>query len=643
MAVSEMKKLSAVVPKSEADSLIASLQRLSCIEIIKSEIPEGDGVNCADVSEDTEVVSEALSETVRAIEFLTAYDTNKYGLFDAPPEASVEGFDSGLDAIVYGTVQSANRLSQEINRLTSAISDVSARIEALKPWADIRVSLPEDKTAHTVEIAGTFPQSVRMETVEEKLSDYAVCLEQIGESGGLVFCLVSAHIDDAEAVRRALSSSGFSKTTVNAAKKDGYASGKLKELEQKLTSLSYQLDEAKDRATEIAKKIKDVKAFYDILTTRAERIAARGSARETKNTVLISGWVPKKAVTAVEKKLCAHSAAYEFEDPAEGEEPPVRLDNNAFAKNYEPVVSMYALPAYGTFDPTMIMSVFYTVIFGMMFADVGYGAIIVLGCFLGLKFLHPKDSLARMLKMFLFCGIACIIAGVMFGSYFGDLPIALRENFGGETNLPSMAIAFDMIENPMAFLVVSLVLGAVHLLAGMAVKFYILCKNGHVFDAIFDVGSWFILFAGIGVFFVNSTVGAVMAGVGALMLICTQGRHEKNFLLKIGKGVLSLYDIVSYASDLLSYSRVLALGLASAVIAQVVNLLATMGGPTVAGIILFVFVFLVGHIINIAVNLLGTYVHTSRLQYIEFFGKFYESGGREFKPLSYKTKYVNLK
>lgn len=638
-----MKKLSAVVPKSEADSLIASLQRLSCIEIIKSEETENKGIKNVDVSEDTEVVNTALSETSKAIEFLTEYDTNKYGLFDAPAEASVESFDSGLDAIVYGTVRKANKLSQTINQLTSTISELNAKIEALKPWSDIKVSLPEDKTAHTVQIAGTFPQSVRMETVEEKLADYAVCLEKTGESGGLIFCLVSAHTDDAEAVRRVLSSSGFSKTSVTASKKEGYANGKLKELEESKTSCEKSLKEAKDAAVKTAKNIKDVKAFYDILQIRAERIDAIGSSGETKNTVLVSGWVPKKAVPHVEKKLVSHSAAYMFEDPAEGEEPPVHLDNNAFAKNYEPVVSMYALPAYGTFDPTMIMSVFYTVIFGLMFADFGYGLIIVLGCLLGLKLLHPKEGLARMLKMFLFCGVACMIAGVLFGSYFGDLIIALRENFGGEKDLPSMALAFDMIENPMAFLVVSLVLGAVHLLAGMAVKFYILCKDGHVFDAIFDVGSWFVLFAGIGVFFVNSLAGAIVAGIGALMLICTQGRREKNILMKIGKGVLSLYDIVSYASDLLSYSRVLALGLASAVIASVVNLLATMGGPTVAGIILFVFIFLIGHIINMAVNLLGTYVHTSRLQYIEFFGKFYETGGREFKPLSYKTKYVNLK
>ena len=236
-----------------------------------------------------------------------------------------------------------------------------------------------------------------------------------------------------------------------------------------------------------------------------------------------------------------------------------------------------------------------------------------------------------------------MIAGALFGGYFGDLPNAVRQNFGGVKDVKSPAVMFDMIENPMAFLVVSLAVGAVHLVSGMVIKFIMLVKDGHPLDAVFDVGSWLILFAGIGVYFVSSTVGLVMAGAGALMLVLTQGRHEKNIIMKLGKGLLSLYDIVSYASDLLSYSRILALGLASAVIASVVNLLGTMGGPTVTGIILFTVVFLLGHTINFLVNILGTYVHTSRLQYIEFFGKFFEAGGREFSPLKYETKYVNLK
>ena len=217
------------------------------------------------------------------------------------------------------------------------------------------------------------------------------------------------------------------------------------------------------------------------------------------------------------------------------------------------------------------------------------------------------------------------------------------EDFLGIEKAPDMALCFNMIDNPILFLVISLAMGALHLLTGMAIKFGITVRDGHPVAAVFDVGSWFILFAGIGLYFVFPTAGMICALIGALMLIFSQGRAEKNPIMKLLKGILSLYDIVSYGSDLLSYSRILALSLASAVIANVVNIFGAMGGPGIGGVISMTLAFLLGHTLNFAVNILGTYVHTSRLQYIEFFGKFFEDGGREFVPLAPDTKYTVFK
>ena len=191
----------------------------------------------------------------------------------------------------------------------------------------------------------------------------------------------------------------------------------------------------------------------------------------------------------------------------------------------------------------------------------------------------------------------------------------------------------------MAFLVVSLAMGAIHLLGGMAVKFYLLCRERKIFSAVFDIGSWWILFAGIGMIFVRPTVGYILCGVAVLMIVATAGRAERNPILRIGKGLLGLYDLINYASDLLSYCRILALGLAAGVIAQVVNLIATMGGPSPGGFVKMVLIMLIGHLLNMAINLLGAFVHTSRLQYLEFFGKFFEDGGVPFTPVLPSEKY----
>jgi V/A-type H+-transporting ATPase subunit I len=311
---------------------------------------------------------------------------------------------------------------------------------------------------------------------------------------------------------------------------------------------------------------------------------------------------------------------------------PILLQNNGFAANFEWVLGMYSYPKYGSFDPTFVMSIFYFIIFGIMFADVGYGLLLVLGCFGGIKLLKPREGMRRFLAMFGYCGISSIVWGLILGAYFGDLPKMFISKMLGLAPPEKVALWFDPIEDPMTFLVLSLAVGAVHLIGGMAVQFYLLCRAGKPLDALMDVGSWWVLFAGIALLVIKPDIGLWVLIAGLACIILTQGRHKKGILGKLFGGVGKLYDLVSYMSDLLSYSRILALGLASAVIAQVVNILGTLNGGTVVGYMMFILVFIIGHGLNLVINVLGTFVHTSRLQYIEFFNKFYVDGGRPFKP-----------
>lgn len=643
MAVSEMKKLSCIVSADRADRLIASMQRLASVEIVARD-NEAMGLQTADMERAAEYLSKDITCVHRAIEFLMVFDQRKYSLFDPPPEASIDDFDSGLDVVALAEAKAACELKDRMDRLKSSIADVEAALSALYPWAGIKIALPEDSTAHTVSVGGTLPSNINIDAMRDRLENFSCIAEIVQDTGkGAKTVCVTAYKDDFDSVRSVLSSFGFARCTVAAGKEERYADGVISKYTARLNTEKAELEACEKDAVRLADKLPDIKALYDVLSTRKRRLEAKAVTGKTDSTAVLCGWVPKNAVCKVEQLLENEGAVYEFEDPAEEDDVPVVLSNNAFSRNFEPIVSMYALPLYGRFDPTMLVSLFYAVIFGLMFADVGYGLILLAGCLAGLRLLHPKEGMKKLLNMFAICSVACIIAGVLFGGYFGDLPNALMKGFGGREDTKSLSVWFDMVENPMAFLIVSLAVGVIHMACGMVVKFIILCRDGHVLDAIFDVGSWLVLFAGIGVCFVSSAAGLAIAGAGALMLVCTQGRHEKKIIMKIAKGVMSLYDIVSYASDLLSYSRILALGLASTVIANVVNLLATMGGATVPGVVMFIFIFLIGHVINFLVNILGTYVHTSRLQYIEFFGKFYESGGREFAPLAPEEKYVSLR
>ena len=236
-----------------------------------------------------------------------------------------------------------------------------------------------------------------------------------------------------------------------------------------------------------------------------------------------------------------------------------------------------------------------------------------------------------------------MIMGVIFGSYFGDF----MSYFLGDR----LILTFDMLEGngPIYFLLVSLGMGAVHLIAGMAVQFVKLCKQGKALDAIFDIGSWWLIFAGLGIAFGLGMVteaaklpGYICLGLGLFLLVGFAGRAEHNIILRLGKGLLGIYNGVSYVSDLLSYSRIMALGLAAAVIAKVINQIGFMlgGNGSPFGFVAMILVFVIGHIMNMAINLLGTFVHTARLQYIEFFGKFYEDGGVPFRAAAPSEKYT---
>ncbi len=169
-------------------------------------------------------------------------------------------------------------------------------------------------------------------------------------------------------------------------------------------------------------------------------------------------------------------------------------------------------------------------------------------------------------------------------------------------------------------------------------------RSGHLLDAIFDQVSWMVLITGLGFLFLPAlkTAGMVMAIGGAAVVLLTAGRDKPNIVGKITGGLLGLYDISSYMSDILSYSRILALSLATGVIGMVMNLLAGMVSGSIIGFVFAILIYLVGHSFNLAMSLLSAYVHDSRLQYIEFFNKFYEGGGYAFKPLSVQSKHIDV-
>ena len=378
----------------------------------------------------------------------------------------------------------------------------------------------------------------------------------------------------------------------------------------------------------------------DIVNSEISKVLAKSRLSGTEKTVRLTGYIPEKKTAKVEKTLSKYVCAYDISVPEDPDDVPILLSNNRFADPFESLIGLYSYPKYGTFDPTFILGIFYALFFGMMSADVGYGLVIVIGCLLALKFMKTGIGMSRFLKMFAISGVSCIIMGVLFGGWFGDLPKQFAENILGINGFNGPWYLLNPLEEPMTFFVVSLALGFIHLCVGMGIKMAELIRNGKIFSAIFDIGSWYVVYAGIAVLALFKIPWVLV--IGLLMIVLTHGRDKKNPIMKFFSGLLGLYDIVNFMSDILSYSRILALGLSSAVIASVFNILATLGGRSPISIILFPLVFILGHGLNLLLSLLSSFIHSSRLQYVEFFGKFYEDGGRAFAPARHELKYVDV-
>ncbi len=655
MSVSEMKKLTVFAHVGDSDAVIRRLMALRCVQIEEldrdaaEELLPTERVSC---DAEQSALEASVLRINDAINTLDRYTHRKKSLFRQKIRVDHEKFVAeGYADKARFAVSSANRAVTRQNEIKNEINNLRTSLLSAEPWVAYDLPLGMTGTLTTDTLLGVLPTGSDLNIIGRELYETGAIAEVVSSGASGIYVALVCHKKDTAGALGVLSKYGFTRLGFEGV--DTTAAEYIAKIKKKISSLEEEFQAINDKLTALSDSLTAVEVLYDVEQTSLTAVQNRQKLLSTDSTVIIYGWVPVKCEARVCAALDKFDLAYECSEPTEEDNPPILLDNNSYAKNFEWVLGMYSYPAYGKFDPTFIMSIFYFIIFGIMFADAGYGLMLSAICFAAVRFMHPSESMKRFLLMFGYCGISCIIWGVLLGSYFGDMPIAIMKNMLGMTDAqipnlallgasaPTLALLFDPLQNPMAFLVLSLGIGAVHLIAGMAVKFTLLCKEGKWLDALLDIGAYWLLFAGLGLIFIIKPVGIWVTLSAVAIIVLTHGRAEKNIVMKLLKGLLGLYDLISYASDLLSYSRILALGLAAAVIAQVMNILGTMGGLSVVGIIAFIAAFLIGHLLNIALNVLGTFVHTSRLQYIEFFNKFYEDGGRPFEPALPSDKYTN--
>lgn len=640
----KMQKLTLIGFLADKESILRDLMKKKCVQINGPE-------NIQDYESIAQLAVPGVAQTYELEQELTKFTSAIRAVAPYEEKGSafskkeISDFSSMLDKEIYSEAASLrdeiNSIVKQIAEQKNIISRSQLQITSLEPWTDLDLDLSVTQTKSTALFYLTAAADVNLEEFEAKLQEATpLCyVHKVSSSSELSCLLLIYHKDAQDAVMNVVK--GFNTNRPDFASLKGNAAENISSLKNKIETCSKEAQRLTEQLKVAATSSKLLKKGFDMVTLQIDDQKVRENIFQTQSVFALTGWLTENDMDKVKKILDKYPCYYTMVQPEEGDDPPIKLKNNKFVEPYEMITEMYSLPTPDGIDPTPVLTPFFILFFGMMLADAGYGLILFLLCFIGLKKLKPDEGfLKNAMNIGVACGLSTIFWGVMYGGYFGNLVTQVAESwFGVTVTVPAV---FDPLNDPMSVMLLSLILGAIHLFAGMGVKIYMLAKRGHLLDGLMDIGLWYVLLIGLPMLAlpVTAGIGKVLSIVGAVGLILTQGRHEKNIFMKLIKGVMSLYDITSYLSDVLSYARILALGLAGGVIANVMNIMGTMPGLNIIGVVVFVAIFAIGHTFNLAISGLGAYVHTSRLQYVEFFGKFYEAGGRPFKPFKANTKYT---
>ena len=646
MAIVKMNKFTLLAFESKKDALLEKLQGFSEVEFINLQNEDylEDNKELKELFKDNidsefAKCEEELSKARFALDFLRTYVPQKSGL-----KAMREGKRTLTLNELKESVNKSNwqdlyeKLKEKevhLANLENEKTKLEGVIESLKPLEGLDVSFEELKSIKTPYFLGSVSKEYENELMSS-LSDYYV--ETISVNSDDIFLLVLAYKDNKDQVEDILRGFGFS----------GFKT------EQKDTPIRI-IHESMDRIEKIESEKFFIKEELSILEEEAktlelafeyysnvyQRKTVKTHFLKTDKVSLIQGWIAisdNEDFKKIVKDTLGEDYYLGFEDvkSEEIDDVPIRLQNNDLNKSFENITEMYSMPKYDEIDPTPLLTPFFLIFFGMMVADVGYGLLVLIGSIVALKVLKLDKGQRQFAKFFFYLSFPTILFGFIYGAFFGDL-------------LPLPAL-IDTNKDVTTILIMSVAFGVIQIFFGLGIKAYVLIRNGRPFDAFCDVGSWVITLVSIGVFGFGSfagngivkTIGMWCMIIGMVLIVVTQGRHMKSVGGKLGEGLYSLYGITGYIGDLVSYTRLMALGLAGGSIAGALNLIIGMF-PGVAFFIFGPVIFILGQLFNLGLSLLGAYVHTCRLEYVEYFSKFYEGGGKPFKPFKTLDKYIDIK
>lgn len=644
MPIIEMKKVYLLGHLDERENIFSLLHELGSVELL--DIKSGEAweefqalVEPEQAGETVSQAESSLSDIRYCLDFFQRYFPVRKNFVQQFTGAKLElteqdyrKFVSRLDEIkeVYDSCYKAEEKTSLIRNEETQSQNL---IEELKPWESFSLPL-EQLTDGSFAAMGLYTVITDnaldlQKSLSEKVPTHY--FEKVFSDNELVYFFYAGLTEEAQVTRDIFKDNTVATVMFPGLK--GTAAQNIELLQDKIETLSEERESVLHEVETLLEHRPMLMACYDYMANELQKNEAVANLARTENSFLLEGWVPVPVLKDLEQSVDekTETAVLAARDPEPGENVPVLLHNSGPVGAYEVVTKLYSTPRRSELDPTPFMAPFFFVFFGICLSDAGYGIILSLLALYVSRKLKLEGMGKQLIYLLFLGGISSLFFGILFGGYFGDL-----------IKLPPLW--FNPLDDPMRMLFYCFGIGLIHIYFGMGVQAYRNIKAGQSLSALYDQGFWFIFLNGLILLALPeySAIARWMAIGGGAGLVLTQGRNQSGIIMKFLSGLLSLYNITGYLSDVLSYSRLLALGLASIVIATAINAMSEMVAGSIIGVVIMVLVLLGGHLFNIVISTLSSYVHTSRLQYIEFFSKFFEGGGKAFQPFKVQTNYIDI-
>jgi len=650
MPVAAMQKVAVLGHIQIQNEVLAYFQKSEMLEI--AALPSN-GQKAPATEPGRELELADLESTIRLLESFSGKKKSFIETFAPPKEAVTEEMLVQMEREFdwRNLIAKIKAHEAELANLKNLENTLRSDLEALYPWRGLKVRLDQLVCSSKICVVAGTCKTKELAAFKRKLEKFSPAVEAkiVDSAKEKSFLLIFYLTDESKVFFDFLSKTNFEKVSLAATART--PAEEIRYLEQLLRQARA---ESKNLLQEIKSQVKNqanLAYIYDHLFQQNLKMLAREKLAHTEKTFVLTGWVPQKKFNKLGRELQKITPLVEVRpiEPAANEIPPTLVENPKIFYPFELITRIFGLPAQNEIDPTAPLSFFYLLFFAMCLSDVGYGAILSLLSYYYLRRLTLSEGGKKLLLLLFWGGIATIFAGIATGSYFGidlnQLPPALSD-------ILKRLQVIDPVKNPLNVLILSLFLGVIQNLYGVSLAMYWKMKNRAYLDAILDDGLWIYFLTCLVLLVAAAGLNSPLAGffgklsiAGAILLVLSQGRREPGIFKKAIFGVLSLYRTTGYLGDTLSYSRLLALMMTTSIIGMVVNIIAglTKNSVPILGYLFMIAILFFGHVFNLVVSVLGAFIHSTRLQLVEFFGKFYGNGGREFKPFRRETKYVIIK